>query len=53
MKHLRQQFDYGNDKKSLLVICGIHGNETNAIASTMDVRDRIRKNPMFEKYGKN
>ena len=52
MKHLRQQFDYGNDKKSLLVICGIHGNETNAIASTMDVRDRIRKNPMFEKYGR-
>ena len=39
MKHLRQQFDYGN--------------ETNAIASIVDVRDRIRKNPMFEKYGKN
>lgn len=52
MKYLKQEFNYKNENKKLLIICGIHGNETNAIATTMRVRDGIIKNPLFERYGK-
>lgn len=51
MKHLIQRFDYKNDKKKLLVICGIHGDETNAIATVMSVRDKIMRRPLSDFYG--
>ena len=52
MKYLKQEFDYKNDNKKLLIICGIHGDETNAIATTMRIRDGIIRKPLSERYGK-